>query len=100
MTFLVDINAMVFGMPRALFPRSPIGYYHGGAATAGLLYAAPSVGALLGAVGSGWSGEYAGKALGIVIAIAVWGASIALFGSCTCSPSAWCSSPSLAPPTW
>ncbi len=40
-TFLIDIDAMVFGMPRALFPALGTGFFGGGAATVGLLYAAP-----------------------------------------------------------
>ena len=41
-TFIIDINAMVFGMPRALFPA--IGTALGGPAAVGLLYAAPGAG--------------------------------------------------------
>ena len=48
--YLVDLNAMVFGMPRALFPALAVLRFHGGAETVGLLYAAPGRGALLGAV--------------------------------------------------
>jgi MFS family permease len=80
MTFLVDINAMVFGMPRALFPALATGTFHGGAGTAGLLYAAPSVGALVGAGLSGWSGRIRRQGLAVLVAIAVWGAAIAVFG--------------------
>jgi MFS family permease len=80
MTFLVDINAMVFGMPRALFPALAVGAFHGGAGTAGLLYAAPSVGALLGAGTSGWAGRIRRQGRAVLLAVAVWGASIALFG--------------------
>jgi MFS family permease len=80
MTFLVDIDAMVFGMPRALFPALAIGAFHGGAETAGVLYAAPSIGAFLGAAFSGWSGRIRRQGLAVVVAIAVWGVSIALFG--------------------
>ena len=46
--FAIDINAMVFGMPRALFPELGTRLYGGGAGTVGLLYAAPGVGALVG----------------------------------------------------
>jgi MFS family permease len=80
MTFLVDINAMVFGMPRALFPALAIGTFHGGAGTAGLLYAAPPVGALIGAGLSGWSGRIRRQGLAVLISVGVWGASIAVFG--------------------
>jgi hypothetical protein len=80
MTFLVDINAMIFGMPRALFPALAITTFHGGARTAGLLYAAVPIGALLGAAVSGWSRRVNRQGLAVLIAIAVWGSSIALFG--------------------
>ncbi len=80
MTFLVDIDAMVFGMPRALFPALAVGTFHGGAQTAGLLYAAPSIGAFLGAAFSGWAGRVRRQGLAVVVSIAVWGASVALFG--------------------
>src|SRR5262249_56300496 len=52
--YLIDLNAMVFGMPRALFPEMAATVFGGGAATVGLLYAAPGAGALLGALTSGW----------------------------------------------
>jgi Transmembrane secretion effector len=48
--FLIDINAMVFGPPRALFPAMAISVFHGGASTLGYLYAAPAAGALVGAL--------------------------------------------------
>src|SRR3954452_11731766 len=80
MTFLVDINAMVFGMPRALFPAIGTTWFHGGAGTVGLLAAAPSVGALLGAATSGWAGHVRRQGLAVLVSVTVWGASIALFG--------------------
>jgi MFS family permease len=80
MTFLVDINAMVFGMPRALFPAIGIEWFHGGAGTVGLLAAAPSVGALLGAATSGWAGRVHRQGRAVLISVLVWGGSIALFG--------------------
>jgi hypothetical protein len=80
MTFLVDINAMVFGMPRALFPAIGLTWFHGGAGTVGLLAAAPSVGALLGAATSGWAGRIRRQGLAVLVSIGVWGGSIALFG--------------------
>jgi MFS family permease len=80
MTFLVDINAMVFGMPRALFPAIGATWFHGGAKTVGLLYAAPSIGALLGAATSGWAGRVRRQGRVVIISIGAWGASIAMFG--------------------
>jgi ENTS family enterobactin (siderophore) exporter len=42
--YLIDINAMVFGMPRALFPALATTVFGGGASTVGFLYAAPGAG--------------------------------------------------------
>jgi MFS family permease len=80
MTFLVDINAMVFGMPRALFPAIGTTWFHGGAGTVGLLAAAPSVGALLGAATSGWAGRVRRQGFAVLVSVAIWGGSIGVFG--------------------
>lgn len=80
MTFLVDINAMVFGMPRALFPAIAATWFHGGAGTVGLLAAAPNIGALLGAAVSGWTGRVRRQGFAVLVSVVVWGGSIALFG--------------------
>lgn len=80
MTFLVDINAMVFGMPRALFPAIAVTWFHGGAATVGVLTAAPPIGALLGATTSGWAGRVRRQGFAVLVSVAIWGGSIALFG--------------------
>src|SRR4051812_29260450 len=53
-TYLVDINAMFFGMPQALYPF--LATQLGGPKALGLLYAAPSAGALIATIGSGWAG--------------------------------------------
>jgi MFS family permease len=79
-TFAIDINAMVFGMPRALFPALGTGLYGGGASTVGLLYAAPGAGALLGALFTGWVGRVRRQGWAVIVAVMVWGAAIAAFG--------------------
>ncbi len=79
-TFLVDINAMVFGMPRALFPAVAGIFYAGGAGVAGLLSSAPAIGAVVGAVFSGWLGRVRRQGLAVLVAVSVWGLSIAVFG--------------------
>jgi hypothetical protein len=78
--YLIDVNAMVFGMPRALFPALAATVFGGGATTVGLLYSAPGVGALLGALTSGWVGRVRRQGLAVVFAVLVWGLSIAGFG--------------------
>ena len=78
-TFLVDSNAMVFGMPSALFPA--IGErLGGGAATVGYLYAAPYAGALVCSLLSGWTGHVRRQGLAVLVAAGMWGAAIAAFG--------------------
>jgi Transmembrane secretion effector len=79
-TFLIDLNAMVFGMPRALFPALGTGLFHGGPGTVGLLYAAPGAGALLGALTAGWVGGVRRQGRAVLVAVTVWGAAITLFG--------------------
>lgn len=79
-TFVIDINAMVFGMPRALFPQLGTTVFGGGASTVGLLYAAPGFGALVGALGSGWVGRISRQGYAVLVAVALWGAAIAGFG--------------------
>jgi MFS family permease len=77
-TYVVDVVAMVFGMPQALFPA--IATRYGGAGVLGLLYAAPSVGSLLANATSGWTGRVQRHGRAILVAAAVWGAAIAAFG--------------------
>jgi predicted MFS family arabinose efflux permease len=78
--YVIDVNAMVFGMPRALFPALAANVFGGGATTVGLLYAAPGAGALIGALTSGWVGRVRRQGLAVIISVLIWGASIALFG--------------------
>src|SRR5437773_10857040 len=52
-TFLIDIVAMVFGMPRALFPFLAASQFHAGAQVTGLLFSTPAVRALAGALTAG-----------------------------------------------
>ena len=56
-TFLIDIVAMVFGMPRALFPILAVQQFHGGPEIVGVLFSALAVGALGGALTTGWVGR-------------------------------------------
>jgi MFS family permease len=74
------VNAMVFGMPRALFPALAATVFGGGATTVGLLYAAPGAGALLGALTSGWVGRVRRQGRAVVLAVLIWGAAITGFG--------------------
>ena len=80
MTFVVDLVAMVFAMPRALFPALAVEVYGGGPRTAGALYSALAVGALVGALGGGWFGRVRRQGLAVLVAIVCWGLAITMFG--------------------
>ena len=83
MSFVVDIIAMVFGMPRALFPEiaseSFDGPSEGGLAFA-LLFAAIPIGAVVGGVFSGWVSRVSRQGLAVVACIVVWGLAMIGFG--------------------
>ena len=78
--YLADLNAMIFGMPRALFPAVGLTIFHGGPQLVGLLFAAPGVGALLGALTTGWVEHIDRRGRAVIYAVALWGVSIAIFG--------------------
>jgi MFS family permease len=79
-TFTVDLVAMIFGMPRALFPRLAVVQFHRGPEVVGLLFSALSVGALLGALSSGWVGEVRRPGRAILVAVTIWGLAVVGFG--------------------
>ena len=79
--YLDDLNAMIFGMPRALFPALAAGLFHVGPGGLGLLYAAPGLGALLGASTTGWAEDIERRGRAVVIAVMVWGAAVAVMGT-------------------
>lgn len=83
MSFVVDIIAMVFGMPRALFPQiahqSFLGPDAGGLAFA-LLFAAIPAGSVIGGIFSGWVSRVDRQGRVVVACIVVWGLSIVGFG--------------------
>ena len=77
--FLVDTNAMIFGMPMALFPA--IGeHFGGGSKTVGFLFAAPYAGALVASIFSGLLAHVSRQGLGVLVAAAAWGAALVAFG--------------------
>ena len=84
-TFAVDLNAMVFGMPTALFPVLALDVFRVGPAGLGLLAAAPAAGALVGAVLTGWVGRVRRTGRAVLWASAGWGLAITAFGLCTFS---------------
>ncbi|MFL6255708.1 MAG: MFS transporter [Pyrinomonadaceae bacterium] len=82
-TYLIDINAMFFGMPIALFPAVAERF---GGESVGLLYAAPAAGALCVTLTSGWTKRINRHGLCVALAAAAWGLAIVGFGL---SPMLW-----------
>ncbi|HKZ12828.1 MAG TPA: MFS transporter [Solirubrobacterales bacterium] len=78
--FVIDLSAMTFGMPRALFPVLALTVYHAGAAGTGLLYAAVAAGSTVAALTTGWMSHarYLGRI--VLVCVALWGAFIAAAG--------------------
>jgi MFS family permease len=77
-SYLVDMNAMFFGIPTALFPQ--VASHLGGAAILGVLYAAPSAGSLLVTLTSGWASRIRRHGRAVALAAGVWGLGIVGFG--------------------
>ncbi|HCJ49822.1 MAG TPA: MFS transporter [Microbacterium sp.] len=78
--FILDIIAMTFGHPLALFPAIGAVLLGGGPVTTGLLTASIAIGALLSSVFSGQVARFPFHGIGIARAITVYGSAIALFG--------------------
>ncbi len=83
-TYVVDMVAMIFGMPMALFPA--IADQLGGARVLGWLYAAPSIGALVMTLFSGWASRIRRHGVAITISAGLWGLSIIGFGYARSAP--------------
>jgi MFS family permease len=78
--FGIDLIAMIFGMPRAVFPELAKESFGMGAEGVGLLFAAPSLGALVGALTTGWVSRVRRQGVAVLWAVAAWGAAITLAG--------------------
>jgi MFS family permease len=79
-SFAIDLVAMTFGMPRALFPVLAISVYGAGAAGTGLLFAAVATGATIAALTTGWLSHVRRLGLIVIWAVVVWGIAIAAAG--------------------
>jgi MFS family permease len=77
--FAIDFLAMVFGMPRALFPAlaERLG---GGPVLYGLLLSSVAAGAFVASLGSGWTSRVRHQGRALITAVAVWGVAIAAAG--------------------
>ena len=76
-TYVLDIIAMFFGMPMALFPA--IAEQFPGASV-GWFYSMLAVGPLVVSLTSGWTGRVRRHGLAITLAVLVWGVAIVGFG--------------------
>ncbi|MCW2722290.1 MAG: major facilitator superfamily 1 [Pseudonocardia sp.] len=82
-SFLVDVVAMGFGMPRVLFPEMSertFGDPLGGGPALGLLFAAIPIGMVVAGLLSGWLQRVRRQGVAVVFAVGLWGLGVALFG--------------------
>ncbi|AGN17779.1 permease of the major facilitator superfamily protein [Corynebacterium glutamicum MT] len=83
MVMVLDLIAMIFGMPRALYPEIAEVNFGGGDAGATMLafmYSSMAVGAVLGGVLSGWVSRISRQGVAVYWCIIAWGAAVALGG--------------------
>ena len=85
-SFAMDLMAMTFGMPRALFAVLALTVYDAGASGTGLLYASVSAGATVAALSTGWVEQARWLGRIVIGAVLVWGLAIAAAGF---MPSIW-----------
>jgi MFS family permease len=85
-TYIVDIVAMIFAMPVALFPQ--LGQRWGGAEAAGWLFAAIPLGSLIMTLFSGFARRVDRHGAAVVIAAAIWGLAIVTLGFARSLPAA------------
>ena len=79
LSFAVDIIAMVFAMPRALFPEIAEDRFGGGSAV-GWLFAAIAIGSVIGGLTSGWIGRVRRQGVALVLAVVGWGVAVGFAG--------------------
>lgn len=80
-TYLVDLSAMIFAMPNALFPA--IATLYGGTKVLGWFYSAPAIGALCVTLCSGWTKKVKRQGAAVIFAAMMWGLCIMAFGLST-----------------
>ncbi len=81
--YAMDLSAMIFGLPRAVFPVLAATTFNTNAQGLGYLYAAPGVGAVLAALSSGWLSRSTRLGRVVVVSIGLWGMAIIAFGFMT-----------------
>ncbi|MFE1591537.1 MFS transporter [Nocardia sp. NPDC058705] len=83
--FVIDLVAMVAGLPRALFPEMTEKSFAAGDGelVVGLLFAAMAIGSVLGGVFSGWVPRVRRHGVAVVVGVVIWGLGITGFGLST-----------------
>jgi MFS family permease len=81
--FAIDLAAMIFGLPRAVYPALATEVFRVGPGGLGLLYAAPGAGALVGALLTGWAGRVNRRGQVVIWSVVAWGVTITAFGFAT-----------------
>ncbi|MEU7883717.1 MFS transporter [Microbispora bryophytorum] len=76
MSFVVDIIAMAFAMPRALFPEMAAERFGGSTVAFGWLSASIAIGAVVAGVFSGWVGRVRRQGVALTLVIALWGVTV------------------------
>jgi MFS family permease len=92
MSFVVDLIAMIFGMPRALFPQMAdvdFGGPEAGGLAFALLFAAIPAGAVLGGIFSGWVSQVEAQGRAVIICILLWGGAMVGFGAAVAVAETW-----------
>jgi len=77
-TYIVDIVAMLFAMPMALFPA--MAQVWGGATAAGWLYSAMPIGSFVITALSGWTKRVSRRGAAVILAAAAWGVAVVFLG--------------------
>jgi len=88
-SFVIDLIAMVFAMPTALFPVLALDVFKVGPAGLGLMAAAPAMGAFVAAVFSGWVSSVVRTGRAVVWSVVAWGLAIVGFGVTTLLIGPW-----------
>lgn len=99
-SFWIDIVAMAFGRPHALFPAVGALLLGGGAVTVGLLTSAVAVGVIVGSLFSGWAGSVRWQGRAIGLAVVAYGVFTALFGVVLLVAGAWPTTGDIADANW
>ncbi len=77
-TYAVDMMAMTFAMPMALFPALAVAW--GGSKAVGYLYSAMPIGALLATILSGWTSKVNRHGVFVIVGASIWGIAIIAMG--------------------